>query len=239
MRQLKAIIALSITLALASCSEQKNPQELINNEHVSADAKTGNVLPVTITHGFKSNSFNDGFMRATLIVTVDGGTQTDWIATAIVLAEGLAAQGSDMIEVTVDRNDLGSVYAANMHKHLAQVSFAPDLKRSVSFDKNWQIAAAENVVSIEMLNATNDYYTLYKKYMSEGMQDDEADTKAGKVIVKKYKLESNWRLPSPNLRVTKLTRNDILIKGEEKNLESIKRINACLKDKINFVVKSC
>ncbi|MBR7782675.1 hypothetical protein [Undibacterium luofuense] len=239
MRLLKTIAALSISLAFSSCSDQKNPQELINNEHVSAEAKTGNVLPVTITHGFKSNSFNDGFMRATLVVTVDGGMQNDWIATAIILAEVLAKQGSDMIEVTVDRNDLGSVPAANMHKHLARVSYAPDLKRSVSFDKNWQIAAAENVVSIEMLNATNDYYALYKKYTSEGMRDNEADTKAGKVIAQKYKLASEWRLPLPNLRETKLNRNDIFIKGQEKDLESVMRINACMKGKVNFAIKTC
>ncbi|MDP1976270.1 hypothetical protein [Undibacterium sp.] len=236
---MRAIRFFLLPFLLVACTASEKEQNVINNEGISPAAKSANVLPIKLTHGFVTNMLQGQKTKATIVATVDAGNKDDWTTTAIVLAEQVAKLGIDMVEVTLDRNDLGELATENRYKHYVRVSYAPDLNRSTAFERNWEIAVAEDVVSKKMILATNQYHDLYGKYVQAGMNGDKADKKAGAAVAKDFDLAPDWRLPLGNLADTKLSRADFFIKSEPQNFSAIEKIIGCLKNKMNFTIKSC
>ncbi|MFZ6875394.1 hypothetical protein ACO0LF_25285 [Undibacterium sp. Di27W] len=234
-----AIRYLLLPFLLVACTGSDKEQNAISNDGISSAAKSANILPIKLTHGFVTNMLQDQKTKATIVGTVDASNKDDLTSTAIVLAEQVAKLGIDMVEVTLDRNDLGELATENRYKHYVRVAYAPDLKRSIAFDRNWEIAVAEDVVSKQMILASNQYHELYNKYVQAGMNGDKADKKAGASIAKDFGLAPDWRLPLDNLRDTKLSRADFFIKSEPQNFSAIEKIIGCLKNKMNFTIKSC
>lgn len=232
-------IFLPIVFFLSACSSSNSEQDSINNDNISSTAKSGKLLSAKLTSGSVTNAFQGHLSKATVTATVETGTVEDWVATGIVLAEKMAKQGADMVEVTLDRNDLDGIQTENGYKHYARVAYAPDIKRSIAFDRNWEIAVADEVVPIKMVEASNQYYRFYRQYLDNGIADTKADTKARAMVAKSFNLDADWRLPLHNLRDTKLSRNDFFIKSESAELASLSKIAECLKDKMNITIKAC
>jgi len=232
-------LLLSIFLLLSACSSSNTEQDSVNNDNISSTAKSGKLLSARLTYGSVTNAFQGQLSKATVTATVETGAVEDWVATGIVLAEKMAKQGIDMVEVTLDRNDLGGIQTENGYKHYVRVAYAPDIKRSIAFDRNWEIAVADEVVPIKMIEASNQYYRFYRQYLDSGIADTKADTKAREMVAKSFNLAADWHLPRHNLRDTKLSRNDFFIKGDPAEFASLNKIAACLKEKMNITIKAC
>ena len=153
-----------------------------------------------------SDLFINNLKVARINVHVDGGTQQEWVATALAIAHEVGNLGANSIEATVDRSDLGGIEPAPppMFFHLARVSFSPDPKHTV-WDNMPQtsISVTETPATREEVQRDDEFEALVEKNNDKGMKSDVAETKAAATIAKKYHLPKDWQLYSGGLDETK------------------------------------
>jgi len=184
-----------------------------------------------------SDLFQNNLKVAKVNASVEGGSENEWIATAILIAKRVAGYGADSVEVVIDRTDLDSANPVPAFRHIAQVYYSPDQKHSV-WDKGNLIMASEQLATIKDVQVNNEYWRLEKKFTDAGMGPDMADKKAGAMVARKFKLSQDWQLFEGGPSEKKMGFDDFDIDSTLAN-DTAYKLDLCMRGKIIRMLKTC
>jgi hypothetical protein len=151
---------------------------------LDADAVPGRVLSFGVIRALRNLSFKEGVL-ADITVSVNGGTQADWMATAAYIAERSIVNGVTHSNVEVFVNSPWGDKPPTLYKKLADARYSPVLKEP------WKIYAYQHAGTL----ADIEYYDLSSESRAANPY-----VEARKVVIRKYKLSANWQ-PTANLGV--------------------------------------
>lgn len=218
-------------LLLTACSNDTSPTPDANVTP-SPNARHGTALPFNINHAVINSAFQNDTKLAQITISVNGGSQGDWVATGIRAAERAVSAGGDAAQVNVNRADLdGRDDVPNMFRELATVYYAPNKDKDPwsggKGGKVWGILIADHLVTSEQINIYNDFENLTEKLVNHGMDPNRADEIAGKKIARKYHLKPDWRLPIGGTGGQELGREDFVI-DQDQSKNSQDKLVSCL-----------
>ncbi|EKS9798862.1 MULTISPECIES: hypothetical protein [Burkholderia] len=196
-------------------------------------------LPFTIEGASLSDMFQNNLKVAKVEVGVNGGSASQWAATATAIAEKVATFGADSVEVSVRRNEVRQS-RGDRFREVAHAYYSPDPSHSVWDDKEkWKLlqADASHLSSQQDVNIYDDFSDLNEKLIDKGMDDNAADQKAGAVIAKKYHLPKDWRLPIGN--VLKDVPRDAMSVDATPASDGLAALDRCLNGKIVRMMTTC
>ncbi len=214
-----------------------------------AEDKTfrGNAMPFEIIAAVRNFAFRDG-PAAQVVVSVVGGTQADWLATAAYVAEQSIV--ADVTFATVDvyvPSPWGDKPPQNV-KQLAKAYYAgPDPSRSPWPDRPWDLFAASHAPSLPNVEYVELKAELSSHAKSQSGDADKAeaalDRRARGMIIRKYHLPKSWKpdehLGSADLDSVQTTRDHIVIGSTQAAAASIAKLKACLVQEGPGLFKGC
>ncbi len=230
------LLACVVVGVLGACGDD---EKTIVSTPINPNAPTVKALPFTIEGASLSDAFRNNLKVAKVEVGVNGGSASEWSATAIAIAEKVATFGADLVEISVRRNEITQP-EGNGFRVVAESYYSPDPNRSVWEDgKKWQVLQADpaSIATQQDVNISADFDALYRKFVDSGMGLNDADAKAGAVIAKKYNLAKDWRLPTVNQRKE--------IPRDSMNIDAMPAANdlaileRCLNGKIIYRTTTC
>lgn len=209
---------------------------------------TGKVLPFQIISAIRNYGItNGGILPAQVVISVEDGTQADWLATAAYVAEKSIV--NDVTFSTVDvfvPNPWGDKPPQGK-KRLAKAYYSgPNPSRSPWPDKPWLITAQGHAPSL----ADIEFDVLADKFLGELPPSDDdssfnkANAKATRLIVKKYHLAKNWKpdahLSAMDPQAVQITdRNRIVISDSDSAAGSLQRLRDCLSSNEGRMWRGC
>lgn len=197
----------------------------------------GSPLPFKVLSAIRNHAFKDGMVLADVTVSVEGGTSSDWIATAVYVAEHSIVEDANVAKVfvIVANNDGDS--APRMITELAEAYYDPDVR---IWKKQWSIFAAEHAAT----QADIKYFVLSNDLLDPNIDDPEkqqrkADAEARARVVREFHLPSTWksgvdRLGYFGFTGKEYTRSDVDIAPPTTNLAgSLEQLKGCLTENRN------
>ena len=169
---------------------------------LDADAVEGHVLPFKIISAIRNFGFKPGMIPAEISVSVEGGKPSDWMATAIYIAEHAIVNGAFYTEVEVYVPNPWGDMPPQRYKLLSKVYYGPDPAHSPWGDDRWAIFTADKagtVADIEFDTLSNDL--LSDKISDPDQRTSIADAQARRIVIKKYGLSPKWK-PAEGLGLT-------------------------------------
>lgn len=200
--------------------------------------KTVKALPFIIEAASLSDMFKNNLKVSEIEVGVSGGTEDEWTATGMAIAEKVAEFGADSVKVTVRRSDM--VDAQVRYRDYAILYYSPDLNRSVWKDKtHWDIFRADHTSLSTPTDAAiqRDFHVENQRLVDGGMDDDMADKKAGAIIAKRYHLAKDWGIPMGNF-LNRITPPNITVDASAAD-QGLDTLSRCLKGKVVYAVTNC
>ncbi|MBB6242988.1 hypothetical protein [Rhodanobacter sp. MP1X3] len=232
----KVILFAALVCALSACGSDDDAPAI----QQYAGAPTVKALPITVESAMRNGAFQGDLKLATIGVGVDGGSSKEWTATGIAVAEKIAGQGVDSVEVSVRRNDIHEKQGVRF-REVAHVYYSPDPAHSVWRDgQKWKILQADpsGLSTQKDVDLYEDYDALHEGYIEKDMDSDLADKKAGAAIAKKYHLQADWSLPSGNDMNPEVQRSSMNI-DDSAAVAGIAPLDACLKDQLDKIFVRC
>lgn len=232
----KVMLLVALACVLSACGSDDDAPAVQRY----AGAPTIKALPFTVESAMRNGAFQGDLKLATIGVGVDGGSSKEWTATAIAIAEKIAGQGVDSVEVSVRRNDIHEKQGIRF-REVAHVYYSPDPTRTVWHDgEKWKILPADpsSLSTQKDVDLYEDYDALNESYINKGMDSDAADKKAGSAIAKKYHLQADWSLPVGNDLNSEIQRSSMNI-DDSAATAGIASLNTCLKDHPGKILVHC
>lgn len=213
-----------------------------------AQTYTGKVLPFEIIVAVRNYNLNrNGMLPAQVSISVQGGTQADWLATAAYVAEKAIVNDVTFSEVTVFVPSPWGDRAPQARKRLAQAYYSgPDPSLSPWPDKPWLVMAQGHAASLPDV----EYGELADKLLGEEPPSDDdsasnaADAKAIRLLVRKYHLPKRWK-PDEQLdamdpkAVQVEDRRQIVVSDSDDAEASIEELRACLSSDEGIGFRGC
>ncbi len=202
-----------------------------------AKTYTGKVLPFEIIAAIRNYGITKGgILPAQVAISVQGGTQADWLATAAYVAEKSIVNDVTFSQVDIFVPNPWGDKAPQGKKRLAQAYYAgPDPTKSPWPDAPWLIMAQGHAPTL----ADVEFDVLADKLLSEEPPSDDdsasdaADAKATRLLIKKYHLPKDWKpdehlSASDPLAVNIINRGQIKISDSDDAESSIEHLRDCL-----------
>jgi hypothetical protein len=230
----KALLTLCTTAVLASCSHSAS----VPSPTPAASGPSVKALPFTIETVMLSDLFQDGLKVGKVAVQVQGGSQDEWVATALAVTDEVGKLGADSIEATVNRSDLEGIDAAPMYLHLAKIYFSPNPKRTVWNDPQMMVMVTSQPATREEIQRDMEFEALVEKFADQGMEPNSAEEKAGPIITKKFHLPRNWTLYMGGLEKKQFSGADFNVDSSNAR-DSLAAIDACMRGKIIRMMSRC
>lgn len=186
-----------------------------------------------------SDLFQNNLKVAKIHVGVSGGSEAEWSATSIAIAEKVATFGADSVEVSVRRNEITQPRGAGF-REVAHTYYSPNPSRSIWGDAaKWKLlqADAARLSTQQDVNIFDEFTALNQKLIEKGMDSDAADQKAGAIIGKKYHLPKDWRLPVGN--ILKDVSRDSMNVDTSPASDGLAALDKCLNGKIIRMLTPC
>lgn len=202
-------------------------------------APTVKALPFTIEGASFSDLYKGKLKVADVEAGVTGGTQAEWAATSIAIAEKLASYGADSVEVKVMRQEIhqphGDIYRVAAHTY-----YSPNPDHTVWEDhKTWTITSADpsRLITQRDVDFNEDYQVAYRKFLDQGHDDAYADAHAGAIVEKKYHPKKGWALPVGN--DLKDVPRDSMNVDASPAAAGLAILDKCLGGKMVYMVSTC
>lgn len=204
----------------------------------------GKALPFEIIAAIRNYGFKNG-PAAQVAISVEGGTQADWLATAAHVAEQSIVGDVTFAEIDVFVPSPWGDRPPQRVKRLVKAYFAgPDPSKSPWPDRPWDFFAASHAPSL----AEVEYNELDASLASAPDASDEAEARRERkmraMIVRKYHLPASWKpdehLGSLDLESVQTTREHIVVGDKTAAARSIAALKACLAEEDGSgVFKGC
>ena len=209
---------------------------------------TGKVLPFEIIAAIRNYGITKGgILPAQVAISVKGGTQADWLATAAYVAEKSIINDVTFSEVDVFvPNPWGDKPPQGM-KRLAKAYYAgPNPRRSPWPDQQWLITAQGHAPTL----ADVEFDVLADKLLGEEPPSDDdsasdaADAKATRLLIKKYHLPKGWKpdehLDAMDPQTVQVTdHSQIKISDSAAAEASIEKLRECLSSSEGQMWRGC
>jgi hypothetical protein len=121
----------------------------------------------------------------------DGGSVTEWTATAIAIAEKVGSFGAKSVDVTVLRPDVAAVKGTGYDRITgATATYRPSTASRGEAGKNWVISQADasQLVTQHQINLRDEGDTRFKDFIDSGVESTVAEKRMLALIIKKYHL---------------------------------------------------
>ncbi len=198
---------------------------------------TGRVLPFEIIAAIRNYGVTKGgILPAQVAISVMGGTQADWLATAAYVAEKSIVNDVTFSQVDIFVPNPWGDKAPQGKKRLAQAYYAGlNPARSPWPDQPWLIMAqghAPTLADVE-LDMLADKLLSEEPPSDDDSASDAADAKASRLLIKKYLLPQDWK-PDEHLdaldpmAVQVTDRSQIQISNSDDAEASIEQLRKCL-----------
>jgi len=206
----------------------------------TAKTYTGKVLPFEIIAAVRNYGITKGgILPAQVAISVKGGSQADWLATAVYVAEKSIVNDVTFSQVGVYVPSPWGDKPPQGGKQLAKVYYSgPDPGRSPWPDEQWLITAQGHAPALPDV----EFDALTGQLMDEAgpgddpdKTSDEADAKAIRLLIKKYHLPKDWK-PDGELGandpkgVMIKDRGQIIISDSDDAEASIEKLRNCLSE---------
>ena len=210
---------------------------------------TGKVLPFQIIAAIRNYGITKGgILPAQVAISVEGGTQADWLATAAYVAEKSIINDVTFSEVEVYLPNPWGDKAPTGGKQLAKAYYSgPNPQRSPWPDEQWMIVAQGHAPTLPDV----EFDTLADKLLSEELPSDDpdkasdaADAKATRLLIKKYHLSNDWQ-PDEHLgandpkAVVIHDRKQIEVSSSDDAEASIEELRDCLSKEDGYLWRGC
>ncbi|WP_175784505.1 hypothetical protein [Burkholderia ambifaria] len=243
-RSLACALTILTAATLSACGKSDDTQRTASAAVGTAPAAASalsqvNALPFTIEAANLSNLFRDNLKVSQVQVGVTGGSESEWAATAIAIAERVATFGANSIDVSVRRNEITQSQGARF-REVARVYFSPDPAHTVwKGDPQWSIKVADaaHLSTQRDVEITDAYNAENRWSLDKGLDDDDADRKAGAIVAKKFQLPKDWQLPIGNT-LREISKESIVVVPEPAS-EGLAKLTRCLKGKIVAGMTAC
>lgn len=195
---------------------------------------TGQVLPFTVIRAIRNESFKDGIIAAQVSVSIEGGTQADWAATAAYVAEQTIINNVTFSTVEVYVPNPWGDFPPTATKTLAKAYYSgPDPKRSPWPDEQWAVFVSNRAGTLADIEFEELSGALLEKFGSKIDDPNElsnkADAEARRLIIRKYHLSNNWQ---PSILIgpggDRIARYQIHVTITEGLDKSISALHECL-----------
>ncbi len=223
---------------IAGCSGDQS-SGAVDNSNSKPNAKPATLLKVELRQATVSTLTDRELKRTSLLISADGGTIDDKVATALLVAEKLAVIQNDMIEVVIERTDLDSITSYPEFKKVVQVSYAPKLDRAPGYNEEIKVRHSDRLVTVSEVQSAYEYDKVLRKFLESGTDQNKAERIAGEQIAKKFGLPRDWKMPINSLIDSNAKRENYFIKSDQTALDSVYAILGCIGDKTNVTVKKC
>jgi len=195
---------------------------------------TGRVLPFAVIRAIRNESFEDGMIAAQVAISVEGGTQADWAATAAYVAEQSIINNVTFSTVEVYVPNPWGDFPPTATKTLAKAYYSgPDPKRSPWPDEQWAVFVSNRAGTLADIEFDELSGALLEKFASKIDDPDELSNKAGaearRLIIRKYHLTNKWQ-PSIQIGVSgdRIARHQIHVTSTEGLEKSVAALHECL-----------
>lgn len=210
---------------------------------------TGKVLPFQIIAAVRNYGISKGgILPAQVAISVQGGTQADWLATAAYVAEKSIVNDVTFAEVGVFVSSPWGDLPPQRVKQIAKAYYSgPDPKRSAWPDEPWLVMAQSHAPTL----ADVEFEELTGKLLEEDGPSDDPDkqtdaieAKATRMLVKKYHLPKTWK-PDEHVgamdgkAVQVKDRNQIKVSDSDDAEASIEKLRDCLSSDDGQMWKGC
>lgn len=198
---------------------------------------TGRVLPFEFIVAIRNYGVTKGgILPAQVAISVKGGTQADWLATAAYVAEKSIINDITFSQVDIFVPNPWGDKPPQGKKRLARAYYAgPDPARSPWPDQPWLIMAQGHAPTL----ADVEFDVLADKLVSEEPPSDDdsasdaADAKATRLLIKKYRLPQGWKpdehLDAMDPMAVQVTgRSQIKISDSDDAEAAIEQLRDCL-----------
>lgn len=210
---------------------------------------TGKVLPFEIIAAIRNYGITKGgILPAQVAISVEGGTQADWLATAVYVAEKSIVDDVTFAEVEVYAPSPWGDKPPQSGKQLAKAYYAgPDPKRSPWPDEPWLITAQGHAPALPDI----EFAALADKLLGEEPPSDDpdkasdaADVQATRLLIKKYRLPKTWKpdehLGAMDPKAVQVNRRDQVVVSDSDDAEaSIEQLRECLIKDDGQMFKGC
>ena len=203
-----------------------------------AETYIGKVLPFKIIAAIRNYGITKGgILPAQVAVSVQDGTQADWLATAAYVAEKSIVNDVTFATVEIYAPSPWGDKPPTSGKQLAKAYYAgPDPSRSPWPDEQWLITAQGHAPILPDI----EFAALSDRLLGEEPPSDDADkasdasaTKATRLLIKKYRLPKSWK-PDEHLgaldpeAIVVKDRKQIKISNSDDAEASIELLRDCL-----------
>ena len=209
---------------------------------------TGKVLPFEIITAIRNYGITKGgILPAQVAISVEGGTQADWLATAAYVAEKSIINDVTFSEVDIFVPNPWGDKAPQGKKRLAKAYYSgPDPSRSAWPDQQWLIMAQGHAPTL----ADVEFDVLADKLLGEEPPSDDdsasdaADAKATRLLIRKYHLPKTWKpdehLGAMDPQAVQITdRSQIKISDSDDAEASIEKLRNCLSSDEGQLWRGC
>ena len=220
-------LAASFLVFLAFSAAAESPQTF-----------TGKVLPFEIIAAVRNYGITKGgVLPAQVAISVQGGTQADWLATAAYVAEKSIVNDVTFSEVGIYVPSPWGDKPPQRVKQIAKVYYAgPDPKRSPWPDEPWLITAqghAPSLPEVEFEELAGDLIGKAGPSEDPDKMTDKAEAQARRLIVKKYHLPKTWKpdehVGAMDSKAVQVSQRDQVKVSDAGDAEaSIERLRECL-----------
>lgn len=232
-----AVLFFVLAMVFGGGDEKKNESE--NKQQISS-------MPFEIEDATLSDMFADHLKVAKVRLRVTGGSEQEWVATGVVVANRIASYGADSIEVRVLNSEVQQKQGTRF-RELARVYFSPNPERSVwttpgNIASQIDIYSAKDGKLATQMDVDIDegLWDTTLQYIESGMDPDLADKKARSRIAKKYGLAPDWVLPSENISFNDTGKYIGSTNfASTQSSTSLEQLDRCMKGKIIRMVTDC
>lgn len=194
----------------------------------------GRVMPFSVIRAIRNYGFKDGLVSAQVSIGVEGGTPSDWMATAVYVAEQSIINDVTFSQVEVYVPTLWADFPPTHSKMIGKAYYAgPDPRKSPWPNEQWAIFSASRAATLPEIEFDELTSLLIEKLSSRIHDADllgkKAEEEARKLLIQKYGLPRSWQ-PRDNggLNGPQATRTQIRITSTEGVEASIAALRKCL-----------